>query len=226
MKEVMYKLQEIAAALDHAVLKPQATNADVTAACKVCIDRNIGGLCVRPTDVALAARLLRGSKTSLIVVVGFPHGSNLSRVKALEASLGIEDGAIEIDMVMNIGKFLSGDYNFVRSDIEAVVAVAKPYGAHVKVIQETCHLSLEQVAKACEICEAAGAQFVKTSTGFGPGVATPAVVSTMVATVGQTMGVKASGGIKDLAMATAYLNQGCTRLGTSSVEAILDEVEQ
>jgi len=222
----MYKLQDIAAALDHAVLKPQATNADVTAACKVCIDRNIGGLCVRPTDVALAAQHLRGSGTSVIVVVGFPHGSNRSAVKALETSLGIEDGAIEVDMVMNIGKFLSGDYAFVRRDIEAVVAVAKPYGAHVKVIQETCYLSLKQVAKACEICLAAGAQFVKTSTGFGPGVATPAVVSIMKGTVGKLMGVKASGGIKDLAMATAYLDQGCARLGTSSVEAILDEVEQ
>ena len=222
----MYKLKDIAFALDHAVLKPQATNADVTAACKVCIDRKIGGLCVRPTDVALAARHLRGSGTSVIVVVGFPHGSNRSAVKALETSLGIEDGAIEVDMVMNIGKFLSGDYAFVRRDIEAVAAVAKPYGAHVKVIQETCYLSLEQVVKACEICLAAGAQFVKTSTGFGPGVATPAVVSTMVGTVGQLMGVKASGGIKDLATATAYLDQGCKRLGTSSVEAILDEVEQ
>ena len=114
----------------------------------------------------LAAQMLKGTGTTVAVVVGFPHGASRSEVKALEAKLAIEDGADELDMVMNIGKFLSGDYDYVKRDIEAVVAVAKPKGVLVKVIQESCLLTLAQVAKACEISIAAGADFVKTSTGF------------------------------------------------------------
>ncbi len=218
----MYTKQQVAKTIDHAVLKPFATDQDIIDNSKMCDEREIFSMCVRPTDVKLAAEKLKDSQTVVSMVVGFPHGSNRPEVKALEAKLAIEDGVKELDMVMNVGKFLSGDYDFVQKDIEAVVAQAKPKGVLVKVIMETCYLSNEQVAKACKIAEAAGADFVKTSTGFGDGPATPEVIDVMIKTVGKTMSVKASGGVRTWETAVGYLDQGCTRLGVGSTEAVLD----
>jgi deoxyribose-phosphate aldolase len=218
----MFTRKEVARVIDHAVLKPFATNADIIAGCKMCAEREVGCFCVRPTDVALAAKELKGSETAVSAVIGFPHGSNRPEVKALEAKMAIEDGAVELDMVMNVGKFLTGDYDFVQKDIEAVVAEAKKSNAIVKVILEICYLSPEQIAKACKIAEAAGADFVKTSTGFGDGGATPEVIDIMIKTVGKTMGVKASGGVRTYETAVGYLKQGCKRLGVASTQAVLD----
>ena len=223
----MYTRQQVAATMDHAVLKPFAPDKDVIEACKMCDANGVCSICVRPTDVALAGKMLRGSRTRVGMVVGFPHGANRPETKALEARLGIRDGAVELDMVMNIGKFLSGDHDFVRKDIEAVVAEARKHeGIIVKVILETCWLSTEQIAQACKIAEAAGADFVKTSTGFGDGPATPQAIDVMIETVGKTMGVKASGGIRSWETAVAYLDQGCKRLGVASTEAVLDGAKQ
>lgn len=218
----MFTREQVARLIDHAVLKPNFTDQDVAAHCKMCLERGVGNICVRPTDVALAAKLTRGSQTTVACVVGFPHGANRPEVKALEAKLAIADGATELDMVMNVGKFLSGDYAFVQRDIEAVVAEAKPRGVLVKVILETCFLTHEQVATACKIAEAAGADFVKTSTGFADGGATPEVIDVMLKTVGATMGVKASGGVRSWETAVGYLRQGCKRLGVGSTEKVLD----
>ncbi len=218
----MFTREEVARAIDHAVLKPFATDADVVKAARMCAARGVGCLCVRPSDVRLAAETLKGSPVKTCAVIGFPHGAARPEVKALEARLAIEDGAAELDMVWNLGKFLSGGRDAARRDIEAVVREARPKGALVKVILETCYLSPEQVAEACRIAEAAGADFVKTSTGFGDGPATPAVIDIMVRTVGKTMGIKASGGIRDWETAVGYLNQGCRRLGVASTEAVLD----
>jgi deoxyribose-phosphate aldolase len=218
----MFTRKEVARVIDHAVLKPFATDADIIAGCKMCAEREVGCFCVRPTDVALAAKELKGSETAVSAVIGFPHGSNRPEVKALEAKMAIEDGAVELDMVMNVGKFLTGDYDFVQKDIEAVVAEAKKSNAIVKVILEICYLSPEQIAKACKIAEAAGADFVKTSTGFGDGGATPEVIDIMIKTVGKTMGVKASGGVRTYETAVGYLKQGCKRLGVASTQAVLD----
>ncbi len=218
----MWTKETMAPLIDHAVLKPFATDQDIIDHAAMCAARKVGSLCVRPTDVALATEKLKGSACEPSMVVGFPHGSNRTEVKALEARLGIEDGARELDMVMNIGKFLSGDYEFVKKDIEAVVAEAKPKGVLVKVILETCYLSPEEVETACRICEAAGADYVKTSTGFGDGPATPEVIDIMIKTVGGTMGVKASAGIRDYDTAVGYLEQGCKRLGVGSTEKVLD----
>ena len=218
----MYTRDQVAKVIDHAVLKPFATDEDVIAGCKMCRERGVGNLCVRPTDVAAAAQQLKDSETTVAAVIGFPHGSNRSEVKALEAKLAIADGADELDMVMNVGKFMSGDYDFVQKDIAAVVAEAKPRSIIVKAILETCFLSPEQVAKACRIAEAAGADFVKTSTGFGDGSATPEVIDVMIKTVGETMGVKASGGVRSWETAVGYLDQGCKRLGVGSTEQVLD----
>ena len=171
-------------------------------------------------------RQLKDSDVKVSVVVGFPHGSNRTETKAAESGLAIEDGAAEIDMVMNIGKFLNGDCEFVQKDIEAVVTEAKKTDCLVKVILETCYLSDEQIEKACKLCAAAGADFVKTSTGFGDGPATPQVIDIMIKTVGKTMGVKASGGIRSYETAAGYLKQGCKRLGVASTQAVLDGVPQ
>ncbi len=212
----------VAKRMDHAVLKPAMTDDDIRRAAAMCKARGVGDLCVRPTDAALASSLLKGSGTTVAVVVGFPHGAHRTETKALEARLAIEDGADELDMVMNIGKFLSGDYAYVQKDIEAVVAVAKPKGVLVKVIQESCLLTPEQVAKACELAIAAGADFVKTSTGFNGDGATAEEVGVMLKTCKGRAKVKPSGGIRDWNKAVMFLEMGADRLGVGSADKILD----
>jgi len=218
----MFTKKDVAKTIDHSVLKPFATDKDIVDGCRMCEKWGVASMCVRPTDVSLAAKELKNSEVGVSAVIGFPHGSNRSEVKALEAKLAIEDGAVELDMVMNIGKFLSGDYDFVRKDIESVVAEAKKSNVIVKVILEICYLSPEQIGKACKIAEAAGADYVKTSTGFGDGPATPEAVEIMIKTVGKTMGVKAAGGVRTYETAVGYLKQGCKRLGAASTQAVLD----
>ena len=218
----MFTKKDVAKTIDHSVLKPFATDKDIVDGCRMCEKWGVASMCVRPTDVALAAKELKDSEVAVSAVIGFPHGSNRPEVKALEAKLAIEDGAVELDMVMNIGKFLSGDYDFVQKDMEAVVAEAKKSNVIVKVILEICYLSLEQIGKACKIAEAAGADYVKTSTGFGDGPATPEAVEIMIKTVGKTMGVKAAGGVRTYETAVGYLKQGCKRLGAASTQAVLD----
>ena len=218
----MYTRKEVAGTIDHAVLKPFAVEQDVIDDCKMCDENDVCSICVRPCDVALAAKELKDSETKVSVVVGFPHGSNRTEVKVLESKLAMEDGAVEIDMVMNIGKFLSGDLEYVEKDIAAVVVEAKKSNVTVKVIQESCYLSDEQIATACKISESAGADYVKTSTGFGDGPATPEIIDIMMKTVGETMGVKASGGVRSYETAVGYLKQGCKRLGVGSTIAVLD----
>lgn len=218
----MYTKEDIAKTIDHAVLKPTQTTQDVIDNAKMCTERKVRTMCVRPCDVSLAAKELDGTGVDVSVVVGFPHGTNHTNTKAFEAKQAIEDGAVEIDMVWNTARMLSGDYDYVQKDIEAVVAEAKKKNVLVKVIMEICWLSPEQVEKGCKICEAAGADFVKTSTGFGDGGATPEVIEIMIKTVGKTMGVKAAGGVRTYETAVGYLKQGCKRLGAASTQAILD----
>jgi deoxyribose-phosphate aldolase len=217
-----YTKDDVAKLIDHAVLKPEATVNDLKSNAEMCMRRNVGCLCVRPCDVAVAVDALKGSQTIVASVIGFPHGNSRTETKALETKLAVEDGAVEVDMVMNIGRFLSCETDYVKADIEAVVAEAKPKSVAVKVILETCLLTPEQIAEACKIAEAAGADFVKTSTGFASGGATPDAIDIMVKTVGKTMKVKASGGIRNWDDAVAYLNQGCDRLGIGSTETVLD----
>lgn len=218
-----YTVAAVAKRLDHAVLKPTATDRDLADAAAMCLARGVGCLCVRPTDVARAARLVAGGSVVIASVVGFPHGSHRKEVKAAEARLAIADGAREFDMVMQIGAFLSGDHAAVRDDIAAVVAEARAGGVLVKVILETCYLTPDQIAAACRIAMESGADFVKTSTGFGTGGATPAAVATMLRAVGGRLGVKASGGIRSWDDCVRYLEMGCTRLGVGCAAQILDE---
>lgn len=212
----------VASRLDHAVLKPTLTDDDLASAARMCMERGVGCLCVRSSDVARAVELVGESGVVVASVVGFPHGNCRPEVKALEAALAIEDGAGEIDMVMNIPAFLAGREADVRRDITAVVEMARPSRGIVKVILETCLLSPEGIAAACRIAEMAGADFVKTSTGFGGGGATHEAVAIMLEAVGGRLGVKASGGIRSWQESVAYLEQGCTRLGVGDAAAILD----
>ncbi|HDR50882.1 MAG TPA: deoxyribose-phosphate aldolase [Mariniphaga anaerophila] len=213
--------EEVAKTIDHAVLKPEFTDADLQKHAQMCIENKVFSMCVKPCDIASAKKLLKGSGVKVSCVLSFPHGADATPVKAFQAKQAIEDGVDEIDMVMNIGKFLGEDYHYVLEDIAAVVEVAHSYGVVVKVIQESGFLSLEQVEKACELAYMAGADFVKTSTGFGPGKATPEVIEMMVKTVGDKMKVKASGGIRSWEDATAFLEQGADRLGIGSTDAVL-----
>ncbi|MDR2026976.1 MAG: deoxyribose-phosphate aldolase [Prevotellaceae bacterium] len=217
-----YTRAEVAATIDHAVLKPDMTVADIEKNAAMCVREKVASMCVRPCDVELAARLLKGSGVKVSCVLSFPHGADATPVKAFQAKQAILDGVNEIDMVMNIGRFLSGDCDYVLNDIRAVVEVAHAANVPVKVIQESGFLTLEQVAKACELSCEAGADFVKTSTGFGPGSATPEIIDVMLRTVGDRMKVKPSGGIRDWNTAVGYLQQGVHRLGVGSTEAVLN----
>ena len=220
-----YTKNDVAQRIDHAVLKPEFTNQDLIQQAQMCKDYGVYSMCVRPCDVKEASALLAGSKVKVSCVLSFPHGADTSKVKAFQAKEAIEDGVAEIDMVMNIGKFLYGDYDYVRSDIKAVVDVAHAHQVKVKVIQESAFLTMEQVAKACKISHEAGADFVKTSTGFGPGSATPEMIDVMIKTVGDRMSVKPSGGIRTWETAVNYLSQGADRLGVGSTQAVLDGFE-
>ena len=214
--------QTIAAMMDHAVLKPNSTDEDIRKNAEACITYGIGDLCVRPTDVAYAKKLLAGSPVTVACVVGFPHGASRPETKATEARLAIADGADELDMVINIGKLLSGNHEFVSNDIAAVVAVAKPENVLVKVILETCLLTPEQIAQACELAIAAGADFVKTSTGFNGDGATVEAIQLMLDTVVGRAKVKPSGGIRDWQRALMFAEMGVHRLGVGSGPQILD----
>ncbi|MEI7908935.1 MAG: deoxyribose-phosphate aldolase [Verrucomicrobiota bacterium] len=207
--------------MDHAVLKPNCTDEDIRKNAEACMAHGIGDLCVRPTDVAYAKQLLKGSPVTVACVVGFPHGAARPETKALESRLAIEDGADELDMVMNIGKLLSGDSEFVKNDIAAVVAVARPSNVVVKVILETCLLTPEQIAQACELAVAAGADFVKTSTGFNGDGATVEAVQIMLDTVKGRAKVKPSGGIRDWDRAVMFAEMGVQRLGVGAGPQIL-----
>jgi len=179
-------------------------------------------MCVKPCDIKSAKTLLEGSGVKVSCVLSFPHGADATPVKVFQAKQAIEDGVDEIDMVMNIGRFLGDDYHYVVEDIKAVVEVAHKHDVPVKVIQESGFLSSEQIAKACELAFMAGADFVKTSTGFGPGGAKPEYIDVMVKTVGDKMKIKASGGIRTWDDAVAFLEQGADRLGIGSTEAVLN----
>jgi deoxyribose-phosphate aldolase len=218
----MYTEKEVAATIDHAVLKPDQTEQDLRTNAAMCIERGVASMCVRPCDIKLATELLKDSPVMVSCVLSFPHGADTTAVKEFQAKQAIDDGVQEIDMVMNIGQFLSGNHDAVREDIKAVVDAAHRAGVVVKVIQESCYLTLEQVAKACELAFEAGADFVKTSTGFGPSSATPEIIGVMLKTVGDRMKVKASGGIRDWPTAVAYLEQGVARLGIGASATVLD----
>lgn len=213
-------VSELAALIDHTLLAPQAGRADIDRLCEQADEWRVCSVCVHPCWVPRAAELLAESPVRVCTVVGFPLGASASAVKVFEASQARDAGADELDMVINGGWLRDGAHQAVREEIAAVVDVAA--GRVVKVILETAGLDEAQLELGCELALAAGAHFVKTSTGFGPGGATVAAVEGMRRAVGTKLGVKASGGIRDAASARAMLTAGATRLGASASRAILD----
>ena len=214
-------LGTLASYIDHTLLKPEADAPAIDALCAEARNNSFASVCVNGTWVRRCAEILAGSDVTVCCVVGFPLGASAPEVKAYEARRAIEDGACEIDMVMNVGALKSGDYEFVRRDIAGVVEVCHRMGAKLKVILETALLEDAAKVKGCELSKAAGADFVKTSTGFSKGGATPADVALMRRTVGPTLGVKASGGVRDEAGAREMIEAGATRLGASASVAIV-----
>lgn len=207
--------------IDHTILKADAKLADVMKIIEEAKKYRFYSVCLNPTWVALAAKELQGEPVAVCTVIGFPLGANTTETKAFEAANAIQNGADEVDMVINIGELKDGNNEKVQKDIEAVVAAAKDK-ALVKVIIETSLLTNEEKIKACELAKAAGADFVKTSTGFSTGGATVDDVRLMRQTIGPEMGVKASGGIHNAKEAEAMIEAGATRLGASSGVAIMN----
>lgn len=202
--------------IDHTLLKPEATKEAIVQLCQEAKEYKFMSVCVQPTWVSTAKQELENSIVKVCTVIGFPHGANTPETKAFETANAIDNGADEVDMVINVGAVKSQNWELVERDIAAVVNVAKEKGALNKVIIETCLLTNDEKVKVCEICKQVGADFVKTSTGFSAGGATVEDITLMRQTVGFDMGVKASGGVRSKEDALAMINAGATRLGASS----------
>jgi deoxyribose-phosphate aldolase len=213
--------------IDHTLLKPDASAAQIAQLCQEARDNQFATVCINPCYVKACADLLRGSGVEVCTVIGFPLGATTSTVKAFEAQQAMADGATEIDMVINVGALKSKDYPQVQQDIAAVVRTCHQgiRRAICKVIIEAALLTDDEKVKACELSVAAGADFVKTSTGFGPGGATAADVALMRRTVGPSLGVKAAGGVRTYADAIAMIKAGATRIGTSGGAKIVQEAK-
>lgn len=212
---------KLAKYFDHTILKPDTKKEDVIRVCNEAKEYDFFSVCVNPYYVSLVNENLKGSDVKVTSVIGFPLGASISEVKAFEATKAIEDGADEIDMVINIAALKNKEYDYVEKDIKAVVDACKDK-ALLKVIIETCLLTDEEKVKACELSKKAGADFVKTSTGFSTGGATVEDVALMRKTVGPDIGVKASGGVRDKEKANAVIEAGATRIGASSSIKIVE----
>lgn len=219
-----YSLKEFASLFDHTNLKPDATKLEIEKLCREALHYNFGAVCINPSNIQLAKRMLNGSDVKICTVIGFPLGATTSETKAFETKQAVDYGATEIDMVLNIGVMKNGDAHEVQDDIKSVVDASD--GNLVKVILETCFLEDDEVMKACELSMKAGADFVKTSTGFGTEGATLHHVRLMRKTVGDKMGVKASGGIRNFKTARQMIEAGANRIGASASIAILNEYEK
>lgn len=208
--------------IDHTLLKPEATEKEIHDLCEEAIEYDFMSVCVQPYWVSKVSAFLNDTDVKVCTVVGFPHGANTKEVKAFEAKQAVQKGADEVDMVINIGAAKEGKFDTIREEISAVAEAVKGQ-ALLKVILETALLTDDEIISVSEAAKAAGADFVKTSTGFSTGGATLADVSLMRQTVGPDMGVKASGGVRTYADALAFIEAGATRLGASSGKAIVDE---
>jgi deoxyribose-phosphate aldolase len=214
---------DVAALIDHTLLKPEATQAEIETLCREAAEFTFATVCINPTWVKLAARLLRGSGVGVCTVVGFPLGATTPDVKQYETRRVIFDGAVEVDMVINIGALKSGDVRTVERDIEGVASTCRDAGVLSKVIIETALLTDEEKVTASTLAKAAGADYVKTSTGFAKAGATPEDVALMRRVVGPEMGVKAAGGVRDYAGLKAMQAAGATRVGASAGVKIVRE---
>jgi deoxyribose-phosphate aldolase len=216
-----YTLHQVAKTIDHSLLKPEMTRAEVQAGCEIAKKYDVASVCCKPADVQFCAELLKGTNVEVGTVVGFPHGSSATETKVFETKLAISHGATEIDMVINIGWMKSGMYDEVQADIAAVVAAAN--GKCVKVILENAYLTKEEIAKGSQLVEAAGADYVKTSTGYAPTGATLEDIKIMKDNVSPKVKVKSAGGVRTLDVLLEYLDAGISRTGATTTATMLDE---
>jgi deoxyribose-phosphate aldolase len=215
--------RDIAKAIDHSLLRPELDDAFVEAGCRLAAKYDVASVCVRPADVRRARALLEGTDVAVGTTIGFPHGNHATEVKVFEARRALADGATELDMVLQIGALKSGRDADVEADIRAVVQVAHAAGAIVKVIFENAYLTDDEKVRACRLTEAAGADFVKTSTGFAPGGATHDDLRLMRANTSPHVRVKAAGGVRTLDALLAVMELGTSRIGATATEAIIED---
>ena len=214
---------DIAKMIDHSLLKPELTEDEIIRGCEIAKKYDVASVCCAPSALPSVAKQLKGTEVKPTTVIGFPHGYNKTETKVFEAKQAIKDGALEIDMVLNIGRLKSRDFDYVRQDIKAVVDIAHKSNVLVKVILENFYLTDELKEIACKLCEEAGADWVKTSTGFAGGGATIEDLRLMRKAVSNKVQVKAAGGVRDLDMALKVREVGCTRFGATATAAIMDE---
>jgi deoxyribose-phosphate aldolase len=214
----------VAKSIDHSLLKPTFTTFELEAGVRLARDYDVASVCILPYYVERCAELLAGSSVLPTTTIGFPHGGQATSVKAREAEQALDDGARELDMVVNVSRLVSGDFDAVHDDIRAVLEPARARGQKLKVIFENCYLNDEQKQRLCEICASLSVDWVKTSTGFGPSGATVADVALMRKWSPAHVEVKASGGIRDLDALLGFREAGASRVGTSGTREILDEL--
>jgi deoxyribose-phosphate aldolase len=215
--------RDIAKTIDHSLLRPELDDAFVEDGCRLALEYDVASVCVRPTDVARAKAILAGSDVAVGTVIGFPHGNHRTETKVFEAHRALAEGATELDMVIQIGALKSGRDADVQADIAAVVDVAHASAAIVKVIFENAYLTEDEKIRACRLSEAAGADFVKTSTGFAPGGATHDDLRLMRANTSPHIQVKAAGGVRTLDALLEVMALGTTRIGATATKAIIDD---
>lgn len=215
--------EDVAKTIDHSLLRPELDDEFITEGCQLAATYQVASVCVRPADVPRAVQLLADTGVAVGTVIGFPHGSTTREVKVFEAQQALRSGATELDMVINIGALRSGRDAYVKEEIAVIANIAHAAGAIVKVIMENAYLNDDQKVRGCRLAEAAGADFVKTSTGFAPTGATHEDLALMRKTVSPRVGVKAAGGVRTLDGLLAVMELGVTRIGATQTAAILDE---
>jgi deoxyribose-phosphate aldolase len=221
----MVSYNDIADMIDHSLLRPEYTDLDIEEGCRLADAYGVAAVSVRPSDVVLAKKVLARSKVRIDTVIGFPHGTTTTRTKVAEAREAIENGADELDMVLNIGKLRSGDLEYVKADIQAVKDVASGSGVILKVIFENCYLSEQEIVAACSICNQVGVDYIKTSTGFGTGGAVDRDLKIMREHASPEIQLKAAGGVRTLERVIEIRNLGCTRFGCTVTAGILERLK-
>jgi deoxyribose-phosphate aldolase len=215
--------EDVAGTIDHSLLRPELTDRDVEEGCALAARYAVVSVCVRPADVARARALLDGTRVAVGTVIGFPHGSSATATKVFEAEAAVADGATELDMVINIGALRSGRDEDVRAEVAELASLAHGSGALLKVILENAYLTDDEKVRGCQLVEAAGGDYVKTSTGFAPTGATHEDLALMRRSVSPAIGVKAAGGVRTLDALLAVMGLGVTRIGATATATILDD---
>lgn len=219
-------LEQFAKTIDHSLLRPELIEEELIAGCELAHRYHVASVCVKPYHVKLAAKILAASDVLVSTVVGFPHGSSATETKIVESRRALDEGAVELDMVINIGEMRSGHNDYVRNEVKAICELAHAHNAKVKVILEIAYLTDEQKIAACILCDEAGADWVKTSTGFAPSGATVADIRLMRANVGDRVQVKAAHGVRTLAAALEMIDAGATRIGATATAQMIEDFKK